>query len=333
MVRRRWIPGSILCAAGLLAGAAAARGPALLADLRFPREASRLAPLVPAVLAAPPQGLTRGVAQPWRVGIQAGHWMIDQMPDEERRLRNDTGTRWGAIPEVDVNLRIAEMTTVLLRGAGVTVDLLPAVVPAGYEADAFVAIHADGAGPSARGWKIATPRRASAASRVLRDSIARAYGAVTALPEDRYGVTYNMTGYYAFSWTRYEHAVGPATPSAIIETGYLTSAADRRIIVDDPGTAATGIALGILAYLSRRAGLEPVALVPLSFPPLVVSTDNATLRFFPDDTERVAAHLPAGTIVRPFDETNGWVELMVNGNFRLSGWMKRSDLQETEGWS
>jgi N-acetylmuramoyl-L-alanine amidase len=268
------------------------------------------------------------------VGIQAGHWNIGQLPEEQARLRNDTGTRWGPLREVDVNLRIAEVTADLLRSAGVTVDLLPAMVPPGYDADAFVAIHADGgANGTIRGWKIAAPRRASAASRILRDSIARAYGAVTALPEDRYGVTFNMRGYYAFSWTRYDHAVGPATPSAIIETGYLTSAADRGVIVDDPREAATGIAVGIMAYLSERAGLPPLALVPLSFPPLVVSADNAAVRYFPDDSERVAAHLPAGTIVRPFDEINGWVELTVNGNFRVSGWMRRSDLQDTEGWS
>ena len=334
MSRRARVLGFVLSAAGLLAIAAAVRGPALLAELRFQREAARLVPLLPAVLAAPPAGLARGAAQPWRVGIQAGHWKIDQMPDEQARLRGDTGTRWGPLREVDVNLRIAQVTADLLRGSGVTVDLLPAEVPPGYDADAFVAIHADGgANGAVRGWKIAAPRRASTASRILRDSIARAYGSVTSLPEDRYGVTFNMRGYYAFSWTRYDHAVGPATPSAIIETGYLTSAADRALIVDDPRVAATGIALGILAYLSERAGLEPVALVPLSYPPLVVSTDNAVVRFFPADTERVAARLSAGTIVRPFDEVNGWVELTVNGNFRVSGWMRRSDLQAAEGWS
>src|SRR5579859_5337962 len=127
MSRRGRILGLVLTAAGLFAAVAAARGPALLADLRFPREASRLAPLLPALLAAPPQDSTRGVAQPWRVGIQAGHWKIEQAPDEMVRLRGDTGTRWGPLREVDVNLRIAELTADLLRSAGVTVDLLPAV--------------------------------------------------------------------------------------------------------------------------------------------------------------------------------------------------------------
>jgi len=168
---------------------------------------------------------------------------------------------------------------------------------------------------------------------MLRDQVARAYGAATALPEDRYGVTFNMRGYYAFSWTRYEHAVSPSTPAAIIETGYLTSAEDRKVIVDEPQKAALGITMGILAYLAERPALDLAALVPHAYPPLVVARDGAAVLSFPADGERVAARLPAGTMVRPSDEENGWVELTVQGNYRISGWMKMSDLQATEGWS
>jgi hypothetical protein len=47
-----------------------------------------------------------------------------------------------------------------LQDAGVTVDLLPATVPPGYDADAFVAIHADdGGGADPGGWKISTVLR------------------------------------------------------------------------------------------------------------------------------------------------------------------------------
>jgi N-acetylmuramoyl-L-alanine amidase len=286
---------------------------------------------LPLLLAPPPLAMTRGVMQPWRVGIESGHWMIDQLPDEQSRLRNDTGAQWGPLREADVNLAIARIVARDLAAAGVVVDLLPATIPVGYTADAFVAIHADGGGRLASGWKVAAPRRASAASRMLGDDIARAYGKVSGLSEDRYGVTFNMRGYYAFSWTRYAHTVSADTPAAIIETGYLTSASDRPVIVDEPEKAALGISAGIIAFLSQRASLPPTALVPLSYPPMLVATDEAVLRYFPNEDERIAARLPAGTRVRPTDAVNGWVELTVQGNFRLSGWMKSADLVTVGG--
>ena len=201
-------------------------------------------------LAAAPLSLerVRGVTEPWRVGIQAGHWKISELPDEQHRLRGDTGAQWGRLTEAAVNLEIATRVQKQLQDAGVTVDLLPATVPPGYDADAFVAIHADdGGGVDPSGWKVATPWRSSVASRRLRDDIAQSYGRASGLPEDRYGISYNMRGYYAFSWTRYEHAVAATTPSAIIETGFLTSATDRQLIVNDPERAARGISGGILA--------------------------------------------------------------------------------------
>jgi N-acetylmuramoyl-L-alanine amidase len=333
MLRRAMMPGALaLLAAAVILGAGPGR--TALAAARFVRHAERLEVTTAAYLAAPPLALARGVSSPWRVGIQAGHWDVQDLPDEQARLRESTGTRWGSIREADVNLRIARGVVDRLRAAGVVVDLLPATVPAGYDADAFVAIHADdGGGRPVRGWKVAAPPRSSASSRLLRDSIARAYLAETGLPEDRYGVTFGMRGYYAFSWTRYEHAASASTPSAIIETGFLTSSDDRRVIVDDPGRAAAGIAFGILAYLAQRPALPPDDLVPRSYPVMAVATDEAAVRFFPTDDERVAARLPAGTIVRPVDEENGWAELMVVGNFRLSGWMRLSDLRALEGWT
>ena len=54
------------------------------------------------------------------------------------------------------------------------------------------------------------------ASRLLRDSISRTYAQASGLPEDRYGVSFNMRGYYGFSWYRFDHAVAPTTPAVII---------------------------------------------------------------------------------------------------------------------
>jgi hypothetical protein len=182
-------------------------------------------------------GRARGA---WRVGIQAGHWKMDELPLEQRRLWGHTGAQWGKLTEAEVNLAIAQAAASQLREAGIEVDLLPATVPPGYDADAFVAVHADDGGGAARGWKIASP------------------------------------------W---------------------------------------------------RSSLPLAALVPVSYPPMTVATEQAALRYLPDDTERIAARLAAGTWVRPFDEENGWVELVVWGNYRVFGWMKESDLRKDPAWT
>src|SRR3989442_10298501 len=83
---------------------------------------------------------------PRKVGIQVGHWKVDEAPDELRRLAIQTGTTWRGINEVDVNLDIADRVAKDLRGRGIAVEIFPATVPAGYVADAFIALHPDGAG-------------------------------------------------------------------------------------------------------------------------------------------------------------------------------------------
>jgi hypothetical protein len=82
-----------------------------------------------------------------------------------------------------------------------------------------------------------------------------AYGEATRLPQDP-TLTYRMTGYYAFNWWRYEHAVHPLTPSVILETGFLTNAADREILVGAPEIAAEGLASGVLAFLASEPELS-----------------------------------------------------------------------------
>lgn len=41
--------------------------------------------------------------------------------------------------------------------------------------------------------------------------------------------------YYAFSWTRYEHAAAPTTPAAIIETGFRGTCAHRLSTMEVAG--------------------------------------------------------------------------------------------------
>jgi N-acetylmuramoyl-L-alanine amidase len=190
---------------------------------------------------------------PPRVGLQIGHLDNDKLPDELSRLIGNTGASAAGHTEVQVNQRIAELARDLLSVQGVLVDLLPATIPQGYWADTFVAIHADGSTDyRPRGFKLARPRRDfSGGADNLLNSITESYADSTNLPQDP-NISRNMTGYYAFAWWRYEHAVHPRTPSVILETGFLTSWADRQIIVNRPELAAHGLAQGILSFLETQ---------------------------------------------------------------------------------
>jgi N-acetylmuramoyl-L-alanine amidase len=199
-------------------------------------------PLPPAEVYNPPG--------PKRVGLQAGHWLTEQIPPELRGL--GPGTYGGGKAEWEVNLDIAERTAALLRASGVEADVLPTTIPVEYKAHAFLSIHADGDESGSReGFKLgraawsATPE----ADDRLMAAIAESYAAMTHLPIDPVGASRRMTAYYAFNSRRYCHAIMPGTPSAILEAGYLTSAVDRRILLGDPDAAARGIAKGLLRFL------------------------------------------------------------------------------------
>jgi hypothetical protein len=83
----------------------------------------------------------------------------------------------------------------------------------------------------------------------------------------------------------------------------------------------------VIAYLGELSRLPPEARVPTAYPPMQVASDSAPVRYYPDSAERIRTRLAAGTWVRPFNEENGWTELVVWGNFRVFGWMKDSDLR------
>ncbi|MBN1836144.1 MAG: N-acetylmuramoyl-L-alanine amidase [Spirochaetales bacterium] len=269
---------------------------------------------------------------PPRVGVQAGHWRIEELPEELRRLRSSTGARFGEYREVDANLGIARRVVEQLRTAGMDAELLPATVPPGYRADAFVSIHADGAARlGARGWKAATPWRASDASRQLLDALAFTYSRFTDLPEDRYGTTYNMRGYYAFSHHRCRHAIHPSTPAVIIETGFVTVRSDRDVLFGNPESVALGISSGIMRFLARRDRFAPEVLAVRAYPAARVITPGAPLSCHPEEGERLAGRLPAGTMVRPVHRKDGWVEVIVWGNYRRFGWVRESDLEPVGG--
>lgn len=191
---------------------------------------------------------------PPKVALQVGHWKNDEVPDELHRLRGNTGASGGGLSEWEVNYEIAEITKQILEEQGITVELLPATVPLRYWADVFVSIHADGhTDLSKTGFKAAAPRRDyMGKADDLVNSIRTAYEDSTGMAWDEETITRNMRGYYAFRWWSYEHAVHPMTTAAILETGFLTSAADRDIIVENPRLSAEGLANGIINYLTGQ---------------------------------------------------------------------------------
>jgi len=189
----------------------------------------------------PPEG-------PVRIGLQAGHWKANEAPSELSGIQTN-GTRWGDKLEWEANLEIALSAGAMLEELGYEVDILPAVVPPSYRAHLFISTHADGStDPNTSGYRVAEPRRdatgrASGFAKLLRQS----YGEETGLPRIP-TVTHRMENYYAFNFRRYEHALHPMTIGVIIETGFLTSPGDRRVIVDDPERAARGIVEAVKAF-------------------------------------------------------------------------------------
>lgn len=213
----------------------------------------------------PPEGKVR-------IGLQAGHWKANEAPRELSGLR-ENGTAWNGTQEWEVNVAIAEKTAELLKEAGYEVDLLPAVVPPGYRAHLFIAIHADGSNdPNATGYRVATPRRdATGRAAQFAELLNQSYGEATSirrLPT----VTRRMRNYYAFNFRRYEHALHPMTIGVIIETGFMTSARDRRVILDEPERAAQGI-------------VDAIKLFPVTPPPDTASQSPEGP--LPDDTLKV----------------------------------------------
>ncbi len=188
-----------------------------------------------------------------RVAIQAGHWKTGEAPDEFPNLRFQFGASIAGIDEVNVNLDIARRIAVILRAKGIIVDVLPATIPPSYVADAFVSLHADDDGGfgTATGFKVAHGFYRGPYDNALVEALTKEYAAGTGLSLNDQ-VTDDMTDYYAFAWFRYEHALAPHTPAAIIEMGYLSNEDDRALLVDDQGVVARGVANGILRFLAAN---------------------------------------------------------------------------------
>jgi len=219
--------------------------------------ASRVVQAAPAEIVRAPVRIPKPAVPdgPRRVGLQAGHWRTGELPPELRRLEPQTGTSWGGYAEWQLNLDIANRVAAILRGQGFVVDVLPTLMPESYLADAFVALHADG-DPNgvARGFKAAHGSRRGPYEDTLVQDIVDEYGAVTGLPHDEGGISRNMLSYYAFSYSRFPWAAAAHTPSAILEMGFMTSAADRVLLLQRPEVVARGVANGVLRFLEEVPG-------------------------------------------------------------------------------
>lgn len=189
---------------------------------------------------------------PRRVGIQVGHWMTQNVPPELQRLEDQTGASWEGVNEVDINLDIAQRVATLLQSKGLAVDVLPTTIPAGYVADAVVALHADsdGVGDNS-GFKMAHSTRRSPYEDQLLNDVRDEYAAATGLDWDGTRITKAMTQYYLFAWNRFRSSTSPFTPSVILEMGYISNDSDRSLMTDQADLVATGIANGILRFLGE----------------------------------------------------------------------------------
>jgi hypothetical protein len=190
-----------------------------------------------------PSGNPAGTGLVAKIGLQAGHWQAAEAPPP---LNTQTGASGGGKTEAQVNLTIAQAAAGVLREAGYTVDILPTVIPRGYQADLVVAIHADGGASSSRGFFVDTStRRATAADEAeLASDLVDTYRGVGIPYVNR--STRNSHNYYGY------RAVSSETPMVLIETGFLTNRVDQAILIDRPDLVGASIARGIESYLGGR---------------------------------------------------------------------------------
>ncbi len=198
------------------------------------------------VIWATEQVASRGVGPNWlqflfagtdtgglRVGIIAGH------------KGNDSGTVCAdGLTEAQVNLDIANRVADRLSREGIRTEILDEFDRRlrAYQADALVSIHGDSCDSDLTGFKVASEEGGTQASERLANCLWDKYEAATGLPRQYDTITENMTNYHAF------REISLKTPAAIIELGFLN--ADRQLLTKQPDRAATGVANGILCFLS-----------------------------------------------------------------------------------
>jgi N-acetylmuramoyl-L-alanine amidase len=170
-----------------------------------------------------------------KVGIVAGHYGFDSgavCPD--------------GLQEVEITVAIAEKVVALLGRRGYQVELLGEFDDAifGYQADAFVSLHADSCEvPGASGFKVArvTNSAVPEAEDRLVECLWEEYEKWTGLARHEDSITADMRQYHAF------RKIAPETPGAIIEMGFMHD--DRNILLYGQEKVARGIASGVICFL------------------------------------------------------------------------------------
>lgn len=187
---------------------------------------------------------------PMRVGLQVGHLDAAKLPSELGGVSWNFGASAGGVNEVDISKSVVEKVAKRLQDKDIVVDVLPATVPPGYLANAFISFHADGnEDASVSGFKVGASAwdRDGKAER-LADILTERYGLATGLKEHPM-ITEDMTHYYAFNYNRFTHAVSPSTPATLLELGFITNAGDRQLIVRRSDAIATAVADAVLTFL------------------------------------------------------------------------------------
>ena len=189
-----------------------------------------------------------------RVGLQVGHWLNADLPDEFRnKLAYSLGGEVNGLTEWELCLDIAQRTKTKLESDGYAVDLLPATVPENYLADAFLSLHTDGNDDTTvRGYKVAaTAWDETSRSTELSEAVQVALGSAADLPTSSY-ISEEMNEYYAFNFTKYDHAVSPSTPAVIVELGFLTNRDDRQYLVYSSDQVAESLRQGVNSFLDSN---------------------------------------------------------------------------------
>lgn len=325
--RARYIPSlafwSCLALASISCAPSAAGSAGVDAAASMPASEA-IEPAGPGLVGHPPLIPLKG---PIKIGIQPGHWRIEDLPDELARLRTSTGAAFGQLRELDINLAVSRILLERLLASGYDAELVPAAVPAGYRADLFVSVHADRADqPDRRGWKLSPPWRASPASKSLAAAMIASF-AESGLPEDKNGITANMRGYFGFSWWRFENALSPYTPAVLVELGFLGNAVERARMRDDPGFYAAILERGISRFLEGYRRDDPTFLVPIVHEARLAGPAGVRARAAPSDSSAVLERYEAGRLIRPVDEApGGWFEVFSRALWR-GVWVHESELE------
>lgn len=175
-----------------------------------------------------------------KVGIVAGHYGFDSgavCPD--------------GLQEVEITVAVAEKVVALLKRKGYQVELLGEFDDAliGYQADAFVSLHADSCDvPGASGFKVArvTNSAVPEAEDRLVECLWNEYEKWTGLARHEDSITPDMRQYHAF------RKIALDTPGAIIEMGFMHD--DRNILLYEQEKVARGIASGVICFLESGLG-------------------------------------------------------------------------------